>query len=195
MAAAVSEPLARAILKRGREGPVRGGNPWIFSQAIERIEPPSLEAGALVAVHDAAGALIGMGYCNPATTIAIRMLAWGETPAIDELVARRLKSALGLRKRFHPRRHRCVPARQRRRRWAVGRGRRSIRRRAGRANSDRGRRSDARYDCRGAERTASSALDHRTKPWRGEKAGGPRRSHCGSRRRTSDRNDRDRERN
>src|ERR1700724_799019 len=100
MAIAVSEPLARAILKRGREGPVRGGNPWIFSQAIERIEPPSPEAGALVAVHDAAGALLGMGYCNPATTIAVRMLAWGETPAIEELVARRLSSALNLRRKF-----------------------------------------------------------------------------------------------
>jgi 23S rRNA (cytosine1962-C5)-methyltransferase len=92
--------IARAILKRGREGPVRGGNPWIFSQAIERIEPASIEAGALVSVHDASGALIGMGYCNPATTIAIRMIAWGETPAIDELVARRLKSALEVRRRF-----------------------------------------------------------------------------------------------
>jgi 23S rRNA (cytosine1962-C5)-methyltransferase len=92
--------IARAILKRGREGPVRGGNPWIFSQAIERIEPASVEAGGLVSVHDASGALIGMGYCNPATTIAIRMIAWAETPAIDELVARRLKSALALRKRF-----------------------------------------------------------------------------------------------
>jgi 23S rRNA (cytosine1962-C5)-methyltransferase len=92
--------IARAILKRGREGPVRGGNPWIFSQAIDRIEPASPEAGALVSVHDATGALIGMGYCNLATTIAIRMLAWGETPGIEELVARRLKSALALRKRF-----------------------------------------------------------------------------------------------
>jgi 23S rRNA (cytosine1962-C5)-methyltransferase len=91
---------ARAILKRGREGPVRGGNPWIFSQAIDRIEPPSPEAGALVTVHDPSGALLGMGYCNLATTIAIRMLAWGETPAIEELVARRLKSALEMRRRF-----------------------------------------------------------------------------------------------
>jgi len=95
----VNATLARAILKRGREGPVRGGNPWIFSQAIERIEP-SVEAGALVTVHDASGALLGTGYCNPATTIAIRMIAWGETPAIEELVARRLKSALELRRRF-----------------------------------------------------------------------------------------------
>ena len=92
--------MARVVLKRGREGPVRGGNPWIFSQAIERIEPASIEAGSLVAVHDASGALLGMGYCNPATTIAIRMLAWGETPAIDELIARRLKGALELRRRF-----------------------------------------------------------------------------------------------
>jgi 23S rRNA (cytosine1962-C5)-methyltransferase len=100
MAGAVSAQLARVILKRGREGPVRGGNPWIFSQAIDRIDPPSPEAGALVTVHDAAGALIGMGYCNPATTIALRMLAWGEAPAIEELVARRLKGAIELRRRF-----------------------------------------------------------------------------------------------
>ena len=100
MASAVSAPLARVVLKRGREGPVRGGNPWIFSQAIERIEPPSPEAGAIVTVHDAAGALLGMGYCNPATTIALRMIAWGEAPAIEELIARRLKSALELRRRF-----------------------------------------------------------------------------------------------
>jgi len=100
MAGAVSAPLTRVVLKRGREGPVRGGNPWIFSQAIDRIEPPSPEAGAIVTVHDAAGALLGMGYCNPATTIALRMIAWGEAPAIEELIARRLKGALELRRRF-----------------------------------------------------------------------------------------------
>ena len=100
MAGSVSAPLTRVVLKRGREGPVRGGNPWIFSQAIDRIEPPSPEAGAIVTVHDAAGALLGMGYCNPATTIALRMIAWGEAPAIEELIARRLKGALELRQRF-----------------------------------------------------------------------------------------------
>ncbi|MDO8433123.1 MAG: class I SAM-dependent rRNA methyltransferase [Candidatus Binatus sp.] len=100
MAGEVNQPLARVILKRGREGPVRGGNPWIFSQAIERIAPARPEAGALVSVHDANDALLGMGYCNPATTIAVRMLAWGETPDLRELIARRLKNALELRRRF-----------------------------------------------------------------------------------------------
>ncbi|HYL58787.1 MAG TPA: class I SAM-dependent rRNA methyltransferase, partial [Candidatus Acidoferrales bacterium] len=96
----MSAPAARVILKRGREGPVRGGNPWIFSQAIERLEPNQIEAGATVTVHDAAGELLGLGYCNQATTIAVRMLAWGEEPSLAELVARRLRSALALRQRF-----------------------------------------------------------------------------------------------
>ena len=146
-------------------------------------------------MHDAAGALLGMGYYNPATTIAIRMIAWGETPAIEELVARRLKSALELRRRFVRDDTECVPADQRRRRRTFGRGGRSIWRRDRRANPDCGRGPDARDDCCGAERTAASALDHRTQPRRGQKAGGTRRSHCGSGGRNRDRDDRGRERN
>ena len=98
MASRVIEPIARVHLKPGREGPVRGGNPWIFSQAIARIEPANLEAGSIVTVHDASGAALGLGYCNPATTIAVRMLAWGETPAVGDLIARRLSRALELRR-------------------------------------------------------------------------------------------------
>lgn len=89
--------METVFLKPGRDATVRGGNPWIFSGAIGRLEPATIAAGALVKVHDAAGALIGLGYYNPATTIAVRMLAWGETPALPELIARRLKDALGLR--------------------------------------------------------------------------------------------------
>ncbi len=100
MAREVNPPLTRVILKRGREGPVRGGNPWIFSQAIERIAPAHPLAGTIVSVHDANDALLGTGYCNPATTIAVRMIAWGETPDIGELIARRLKAALEYRRRF-----------------------------------------------------------------------------------------------
>src|SRR5260370_42035128 len=96
----LQEPvIARVILKRGREGPVRGGNPWIFSQAIERIGPASVEAGGLVSVHDASGPVMGLGYCNPPTAIAIRMIACGETPASHELCPRRVEKPLALRSR------------------------------------------------------------------------------------------------
>lgn len=97
---AVLEPAGRIFLRTGREGPVRGGNPWIFSQAIARVEPVGLVAGALVEVRDSGGDLLGLGYYNSATTIALRMLAWGEAPAIAALIARRIDDAIALRARF-----------------------------------------------------------------------------------------------
>lgn len=89
----------RVFLKRGRDGPVRGGNPWIFSQAIERVEPAALEPGARVWVTEAGGATLGHGYYNPATTIAVRMLALGGEPAPEAIVRWRLERALELRRR------------------------------------------------------------------------------------------------
>jgi len=90
---------ARVFLKKGREGPVRGGNPWVFSQAIDRVEPAAIEPGARVWVLDAAGATLGHGYYNPATTIAIRMLALGGEPGPAEIVRWRIERALKLRER------------------------------------------------------------------------------------------------
>ena len=89
----------RVFLKKGREGPVRGGNPWVFSQAIERVEPAAIEPGARVWVLDAAGATLGHGYYNPATTIAVRMLALGGEPGPAEIVRWRIEHALRLRER------------------------------------------------------------------------------------------------
>ncbi|HEY6419586.1 MAG TPA: class I SAM-dependent rRNA methyltransferase [Candidatus Binataceae bacterium] len=93
-------PAARVILKRGRDGPVRGGNPWIFSQAIERVEPPAIAPGAAVEVYDASRTLLGVGHYHPATTIAVRMLAWGAAPDLREILARRLSNALEMRRRM-----------------------------------------------------------------------------------------------
>jgi 23S rRNA (cytosine1962-C5)-methyltransferase len=89
----------RVFLKKGRDGPIRGGNPWVFSQAIDRVEPGALEPGVRVWVLDAAGATIGHGYYNPATTIAVRMLALGGEPAPAEIVRWRIERASKLRER------------------------------------------------------------------------------------------------
>ncbi len=90
--------MDKVFLKPGRDATVRGGNPWIFSGGIERTEPRTIEPGSPVEVHDASGGLIGLGYLNPATTIAVRMLAWCEKiPSIPELIEHRLKDALALR--------------------------------------------------------------------------------------------------
>ncbi len=90
--------IGRVILKQGRERPVRGGSPWIFSQAIERVEPVAIQAGSAVEVFGADGSLLGCGYYNPSTTIAVRILAWGSAPKPEEIIDHRLSSALQLRR-------------------------------------------------------------------------------------------------
>jgi 23S rRNA (cytosine1962-C5)-methyltransferase len=98
MAEGVSEDAARVYLKTNRDGPVRGGNPWIFSQAIARTEPANPEPGTMAQVFSSGGDLLGLGYVHLATTIAVRMLAWGEATPLDDLIARRIADAIALRK-------------------------------------------------------------------------------------------------
>lgn len=90
----------RVILKAGRDGPVRGGNPWIFSQAIARAEPANLVAGDWVRVSDYRGEALGIGYYNPRTTIALRMIAFDPTVPPDALLAQRIDTAIALRQKI-----------------------------------------------------------------------------------------------
>lgn len=90
----------RIYLKAGRDGPVRGGNPWIFSQAIGRVEPATLQAGDWVEVLDAGGDSVGLGYYNPATTIAVRMLSFDAALKPGDIIHHRISHALALRRRI-----------------------------------------------------------------------------------------------
>lgn len=90
------------MLKPGRDAPLHGGNPWVFSQAIARLEPADLAAGDGVEVRDAAGQPLGFGYYNPHTTIAVRMLAFNLAVPPAAIVRHRLKAALAMRQRIIP---------------------------------------------------------------------------------------------
>jgi 23S rRNA (cytosine1962-C5)-methyltransferase len=90
----------RVFLRAGRDRAVRGGNPWIFSQAIGRAEPPSLAAGDWVQVYDIGGDFLGVGYVNPQITIAIRMLTFGRSPEPSEIIPYRIRRAFELRTRI-----------------------------------------------------------------------------------------------
>ena len=99
MSSTPQKALARVILKKGRDGPVRGMNPWIFSQAIERTEPAQQQPGEPVEVKDHRGDLLGVGYYHPATTIAVRMLSFGTQTDLAAIIASRIDQALKLRQR------------------------------------------------------------------------------------------------
>jgi 23S rRNA (cytosine1962-C5)-methyltransferase len=90
------------LLKPGRDGPVRGGNPWVFSQAIARVEPPTLGPGDGVTLHDVEGATLGFGYYHPNATIAVRLLAFDDAAAPERIVEHRVAQALAFRRRIIP---------------------------------------------------------------------------------------------
>ena len=70
-------PVAKVVLKRGRANPLWHGHPWVFSGAIHKL-PAGLIPGDVVSVYDAEERLIGHGFANPRSQIAVRMLTLGE---------------------------------------------------------------------------------------------------------------------
>jgi 23S rRNA (cytosine1962-C5)-methyltransferase len=84
-------------LKRGKEGPVRAGHPWIFSGAIERLQGDPAP-GAFVRVRAADRSALGVGFYNPNGSLAVRMVSQRETPIDESLVGRRIADAMALRR-------------------------------------------------------------------------------------------------
>ncbi|HXG00447.1 MAG TPA: rRNA large subunit methyltransferase I, partial [Bacteroidota bacterium] len=89
------------ILKSKEDRRVLAGHPWAFSNEIREIrgEP---EAGDVVELRSAGGKLLGVGFYNPHSLIAFRMLSRTAEECSPDLFLRRLRQALELRKKLYP---------------------------------------------------------------------------------------------
>jgi 23S rRNA (cytosine1962-C5)-methyltransferase len=87
-------------LKKKEERRVQRGHPWIFSNELQEV-PADVPAGEIVDIASADGSFIGRGYFNPATLIAVRLLARHQVTIDAEFLkerivrARELREALG----------------------------------------------------------------------------------------------------
>ncbi len=95
----------RLYLKPHEDRRVRLGHPWVYSNEIDAARAPlaGITPGAAVAVHDHRGQLVGSGYVNPHTLIAVRLLSRGMRVLDGALLRERLATALALRERLYPR--------------------------------------------------------------------------------------------
>ncbi len=91
--------LARVILKSGREKSVLAFHPWIFSGAIESVDDFH-EAGDLVSIYAHDKSFLGIGYLNPKSQIAIRVLTFREEQIDINFFRRKLEQAIDLRKKY-----------------------------------------------------------------------------------------------
>jgi 23S rRNA (cytosine1962-C5)-methyltransferase len=89
------------VLKRGEDRRPRAGHPWIFSNEIKsslREHSP----GDIVLVTGAGGQVVGVGYVNPQSLIAVRLLATGTDSLDAGFLEERISTALRLREAVYP---------------------------------------------------------------------------------------------
>ncbi len=73
---------ATVRLKPGHVQPVWAGHPWIYAQAIDRVEGGATR-GDEVTVLDPRGNLLGRGFYSPGSAIPVRLLVRDATTRID----------------------------------------------------------------------------------------------------------------
>lgn len=91
-------------LKRGEDARLRAGHLWVFSNEIdvERSPLSGFAPGDACAIVDHRGKPLGVGYVNPNSLIAARLVARGLEHALDRsLIVHRLNVALALRERLY----------------------------------------------------------------------------------------------
>ncbi|WP_240481214.1 class I SAM-dependent rRNA methyltransferase [Sandaracinus amylolyticus] len=92
--------MTTVTLSRGRVQPVWAGHPWVFAQAIARVDgAPS--AGDVVDVVDPEGRFQGRGYWSPKSAIPVRIATRDANDPLDGAsIGRAIERAAALRARF-----------------------------------------------------------------------------------------------
>jgi 23S rRNA (cytosine1962-C5)-methyltransferase len=89
--------MPTVTLKPGHVRPVWSGHPWIFAQAIARIEGGAV-AGDEVLVVDPSGNVLGRGLYTPRSAIPVRMFTRDDAPIDGALFRRRIERAIAHRR-------------------------------------------------------------------------------------------------
>jgi 23S rRNA (cytosine1962-C5)-methyltransferase len=88
------------VVKAGHVQPIWAGHPWVFAQAIERVEGGA-QPGDEVDVKDSRGNSLGRGLYSPGSAIPVRIYTRDPARRIDaQLIQERLQRAIDRRREF-----------------------------------------------------------------------------------------------
>ena len=79
---AMVPPMPSVILKPGHVQPVWSGHPWVYSQAVDRVEGGAT-AGDEVSVVDPRGNFLGRGFYSPRSAIVVRVATRNPKTKLD----------------------------------------------------------------------------------------------------------------
>lgn len=93
-----ADSAARLFLRAGRARPLWFGHPWVYANAIGRLEGPAAP-GDVVTLVDHDGRFIGRGLYNPRSQIPVRLLTRADEAIDASFFQRRIADARALRAR------------------------------------------------------------------------------------------------
>jgi 23S rRNA (cytosine1962-C5)-methyltransferase len=93
--------LAKLFLKKNEERRIKSGHLWVFSNEVGKIDG-DVSSGDIVEVFDHKGNLLGLGFYNKNSLIAVRLLGSECSEDFSAYAASALKKAYALRKQFYP---------------------------------------------------------------------------------------------
>ncbi|HTY20163.1 MAG TPA: class I SAM-dependent rRNA methyltransferase [Geobacteraceae bacterium] len=94
--------MVKITLARGEDKRIRAGHQWIFSNEIRDSSGEKMP-GEAAEIYDAGGDFVGIGYYNPRSLIAVRLMARTRTD-IDapDFYLERINRSLSLRRQLYP---------------------------------------------------------------------------------------------
>lgn len=87
----------RVVIRPGHVRPLWAGHPWVYAQAVERVEGGA-SPGDEVEVRDTRGNVLGCGYYSPGSAIPVRLLTRGAARIDPSLLSRRVDAAVAHRR-------------------------------------------------------------------------------------------------
>jgi 23S rRNA (cytosine1962-C5)-methyltransferase len=93
------DSAARVFLRQGRSRPLWFGHPWVYENAIDRVEGEA-GPGDVVSLTDHDGRLIGRGFYNPRSQIPVRLCTRNDAPVDAAFFRARIAAARALRVRL-----------------------------------------------------------------------------------------------
>jgi 23S rRNA (cytosine1962-C5)-methyltransferase len=90
------DSAAKVVLRRGRARPLWFGHPWVYANAVDRVEG-NADPGSVVSLLDHDGRFIGRGIYNSRSQIPVRLLTRTDEPIDAAFFARKLRAAQALR--------------------------------------------------------------------------------------------------
>ena len=93
--------MKKITLKRNEDRRIRNGHLWVFSNEIDKIEN-GIGNGDLVLLLDSKETLIGTGFYNKNSLIAVRILSTNKIEDLKEDFRKKLLNAHKLRKELYP---------------------------------------------------------------------------------------------